>query len=1071
MKMDTNINDMINEVIAVCNDLGHKNKLLDNKYILNKKDCHHVLKDLIRFLRSDNKTHFPVRTQLGTSDIVDNDLIPIVEQYCLEDIPLFDKILRLLIDLTNPVILLFRQTTPTDKSELQKFIELQEFLYLYKVSFGSHKRFWSVIAKHLTRIIELEAENRQVEDGLMFERILILIRNILHIPIDGQHMKAEVHTNPHDHLLQVLHSSGIADLILYLTNDDAHQEFCFHLIEIISLMFRDQSAEFIAKSVTNCQQNEQQRSDFEKEVDRKELKELKARDINNKIKVKPNLNRFNGTYSVKNMKSISDRDMICHKTPQDLTQLSFDVNKDIKRKNRFRKPMADESANKSAIGPQVIHKSTFTVRKILYDFCVDFITNSYNLFMKTIYENLSRNLNQENDETYYLWAIQFFMEFNRTNPKSSDSLLVTQTMTVTTFHFLTTQFERYIDFLKTQKENLSLWSKRLHYALKAYRELLFSMNWFSYNKDESIRSIAKQIKKYIFYEVEYRDLLLQLIGDYNESKMTKSYLKDLIETNHIFLKMLEHYYRSNTKIVVKEKIKKSKRKKSQKKKNDSKIPPEDVWNEIISIVSEALSGSLDLPSPQENVEIRAFDSISGKKIEEQKGDVMQRIHNFLYEKRVVEAVSLYRDARSCWAGDEDNAFGSQDILPEDELISLNEILMTDFPNEPSVEEVNNDEEIEEKDIEDNESRTQIREREIEFTEVINKYCRPNVITNYCLLLRHFDSNTDETNHCILKMLHRIAFDSKMHAMLCQVSLFRTLQRILSDPIRDSSALNELKKFAKFIVMKFVGIANKNKKVFMEIFFWKNCNEAYQVEEGYTESRGTKVAKQLWTEEQEHELTVLFEEYKDKCEGDKDYIDFILEHMIDDTKTRRQVIKQLKQQGLFIPLKAKRTSTKRSKNKSENPFDELRSDEESDEDMNDNLNTNYNNEEINHHLNEYNKDDNEVNDVNSEIVKSLEDEVSEDNDDNHNRDNEEISEKRENEKMKSKDSIDIYRKIKRKRLISDSSESSSDELPVLTIDELSTTDGIKRTIDDSDDEVVVKPKNKKRHLIIDDEEDE
>ena len=48
---------------------------------------------------------------------------------------------------------------------------------------------------------------------------------------------------------------------------------------------------------------------------------------------------------------------------------------------------------------------------------------------------------------------------------------------------------------------------------------------------------------------------------------------------------------------------------------------------------------------------------------------------------------------------------------------------------------------------------------------------PKVLEPYCSLLRHFDTNTPAANHCVLRMLHRVAWDHQMPAMLFQVSFF------------------------------------------------------------------------------------------------------------------------------------------------------------------------------------------------------------------------------------------------------------------------------------------------------------
>lgn len=56
-----------------------------------------------------------------------------------------------------------------------------------------------------------------------------------------------------------------------------------------------------------------------------------------------------------------------------------------------------------------------------------------------------------------------------------------------------------------------------------------------------------------------------------------------------------------------------------------------------------------------------------------------------------------------------------------------------------------------------------------------------MVRAYVLLLRGYRQNGAHTNHCIVKMLHRLAHDLKMDALLFQLSLFCLFNRLLSDP--------------------------------------------------------------------------------------------------------------------------------------------------------------------------------------------------------------------------------------------------------------------------------------------------
>ena len=51
------------------------------------------------------------------------------------------------------------------------------------------------------------------------------------------------------------------------------------------------------------------------------------------------------------------------------------------------------------------------------------------------------------------------------------------------------------------------------------------------------------------------------------------------------------------------------------------------------------------------------------------------------------------------------------------------------------------------------------------------------MSSYVTLLKYFDKNGAQVNHCIVKMLHRVGFDLKMYGLLFQASLFRIFQKV------------------------------------------------------------------------------------------------------------------------------------------------------------------------------------------------------------------------------------------------------------------------------------------------------
>ena len=52
------------------------------------------------------------------------------------------------------------------------------------------------------------------------------------------------------------------------------------------------------------------------------------------------------------------------------------------------------------------HRSTLSIRLFLKEFCIEFLGGAYNALMSTVKDNLVRQAAQQNDESYYLWALR-----------------------------------------------------------------------------------------------------------------------------------------------------------------------------------------------------------------------------------------------------------------------------------------------------------------------------------------------------------------------------------------------------------------------------------------------------------------------------------------------------------------------------------------------------------------------------------------------------------------------------------------------------------------------------------------
>nr|XP_015815187.2 protein timeless homolog [Nothobranchius furzeri]XP_015815188.2 protein timeless homolog [Nothobranchius furzeri] len=853
------------ELLATCSALGY----LEGDTYHKEPDCLESVKDLIRYLRHEDDTR-DVRQQLGESQIVQNDLLPIIVQY-RQDKSLFDACIRLVVNLTQPAMLCFGKV-PDDPVFRHHFMQVTSHLQAYKEAFASEKVF-GILSETLYSLLQLDWEQRQEEDNLLIERILLLVRNVLHVPADPcEEKKVDDDASVHDRVLWALHMSGFDDLVKFIACAQSEQQWSMHVLEIISLMFRDQTPEALVSAGHARSTEEKQRDSQELEALReKEHAEKRSRNLQRGTRH----SRFGGSYVVQGLKAIGDKDVIYHQNLNNFKNYTHDLGKAVRRVPR-RNRRAQECKDK--------RRSALNVRLFLREFCVDFLENCYNRLMYLVKENLIREQTQQHDETYYLWALSFFMAFNRGNGFRAD--LVSETMSIRAFHFIERNITNYYEMMLTDRKEATSWSRRMHLALKAYQELLLTVNEMDRSHDESIRQSSNVIKSNIFYLMEYREIFLTLLRKYDETKQPQSYLKDLVESTHLFLRMLERFCKGRSNLIVQRKKVKRRKPHSRRK----QLPPEstpETLAETWKIVEEELRAVGFQLSDSLAETIVPFDAASETPPEEQRMEAVVRVQDALLARLGPEALALMRAAREVWP--EGDVFGSADVEPEEELELLKQILHANLPRPPpeTVEDEDDGVELEEEEL----MSVQVTEKEFNFLDFLRRFANPAVVRPYLLLLKSYSKNTPHTNHCIARMLHRLAVDLKMDALLFQLSVFYIFNRIMSDPA--AAAYKELVTFSKYVVNRFFSVAAQNNKAYVELLFWKNVGAVREMTEGYRKEGEGK--KPTWTEEEEEELRKLYLEHRDS--EVPDIVETLLSLISNSARTRRHVVTQLVHMGL------------------------------------------------------------------------------------------------------------------------------------------------------------------------------
>ena len=876
--------EMNTELVCVMASLGYS----DGDEYYKGVDCLESLKDLTRFLRREDET-CSIRKQMGYAQVVQNDLLPILIHHGDDD-ELVDLVLRLLVNLTSPAEICFERLlkeasegeskVKVSNNYQSQYMELVGYLQAYKEAFTNSK-VMAAVGAQLGKILQLEWEDRSENHLLLFERLLLLVRNVLHVPASPEEeQRTDDDISLHDQLLWNMHINGIDDLIVYVSSSADETRWTMHAVEIISLMLREQNAETLAKTA-------QERSESEKAQDTKALALAREEEEANKKAAKKKINssrhsRFGGSYWVTNMKGVDNKNtLVHHKHVKDVKEISFDHKKFQARKPKRARP---------ALETKVERRSTLSIRLFLKEFCVKFLENCYNPLMKVVKENVVSHRSQENDETYYIWAMRFFMMFNRAHTFKAE--YVRETLHISSFHYIYKQTSTYYEqFLMHKKSGWEPWQKRLHLGVQAYKELLMYVSCMDRAEDEVLKEGAAVIKNNIFYHEEYREVFILLLKHHNQAKQPRSYLVDLVETFHVFLKLLEGYCSNKGTLLIKKKKRVVKRKKKANTQSEQQDGVElsteqmcELWeNDLAPSLSAMLQGHEELPQDMQS----PLDVTSEVPEEEQRDTALWNVQQHLKSNRPGEAVVLLRMCREIWT--EENQFGQENISPEEEFGLLRNILVAEYVRPvPAV--VLTEMVEEEVDEEEEEEEPQYRnvEREFHLAHFLKTLGSPVIIQPYCYLLSHYKSNNSSTNHAVMKMLHRVAVDLKLPEMLFQLSLLITFRAVLNEA--STKKYKEITTFAKYIIRKFIDLAKENPFIFAEVLFWKSAGDCFQInsKDKIEPTNKANQKREQWTLEEEEELTLLFNQFRES----PDIIGDMLNNMSDQTKTRRQITNKI-----------------------------------------------------------------------------------------------------------------------------------------------------------------------------------
>ena len=109
------------------------------------------------------------------------------------------------------------------------FLELQSHRQTYKKAFIDEK-LWAILAQTLGKLLKKDFGERSEDDGLVIERILILVRNILQVPRDSTRERCN-----NDEVWWFPFKIPFLRFLLYVSDDHSFIFYCIWNIKILEI--------------------------------------------------------------------------------------------------------------------------------------------------------------------------------------------------------------------------------------------------------------------------------------------------------------------------------------------------------------------------------------------------------------------------------------------------------------------------------------------------------------------------------------------------------------------------------------------------------------------------------------------------------------------------------------------------------------------------------------------------------------------------------------------------------------------------------------------------------------------
>ena len=467
---------------------------------------------LIKFLMSDTK-NASVRVQMGTSNVWEQDLIPLLIQHAEND-ELFGVLVRLMLNLSLPTRKVFvgpnafsseefKDAIKTNLDLRHNYQKCEENLLAYKASFANVD-VWHVLKTKLSKLLAIDWEDRETEDSYLIERILYLVRNVLHVANSTtDNNRASGEDTTHDKVAKCFVESGFGKVVTFIASSEDCLDYRGHVLEIIAQVLREQDP--VSLALANSAKEKSAAEAALVQIKEQEERTERAKKMSGS---QSRHSRFGGTFSV--IQPGQAKNIVTKKLVRSVAEVSLDR---VKKSTKLRH---SKTKAKDIIRSRI---SSSAVRTTLQRFCDSFLDYGYNVSMYGMRNFIERNsqTTDDNDEVYYFHIMHIFMQYTMARPdwdESTKIAFISETLSQETVSFVERAIYRYQEQILCDKLKKVEWTQKLNYAICAFRTIITTIMTMAKSKDVNIVHAGQQIKEQILYAPEYREIIPKLFKDF-----------------------------------------------------------------------------------------------------------------------------------------------------------------------------------------------------------------------------------------------------------------------------------------------------------------------------------------------------------------------------------------------------------------------------------------------------------------------------------------------------------------------------------------------------------------------------